>query len=121
MAENGRVQPQLVDELEEFVRQGDLWDQAEVEHLVDRLESESRATGDPNPGRLSSPFRALLVRMRAGDVSDRMAHEIEAVVLPRLWKVMEAARDGLPPGEVRTRIEVLDRRLSRTLAEEAGG
>jgi hypothetical protein len=31
---------------------------------------------------------------------------------------MEAARDELPPGELRTRIEVMNRRLARIFAEE---
>jgi hypothetical protein len=31
---------------------------------------------------------------------------------------MEAARDGLPDAELRTRIEVFNRRLSRTFAQE---
>jgi hypothetical protein len=41
------------------------------------------------------------------------------VAYPRLWKVLEAVRGGLPDGELRIRIEVMGRRLSRTFAEES--
>ena len=66
-------------------------------------------------------MRALLVRMSMGDVPPRMANDVEGILYPRIWKVMEAARDGLPDGELRTRIEVLNRRLSRRLVEERPG
>jgi len=60
---------------------------------------------------------------RAGVGNDRavrneVAANIEAVAYPCLWKVLEAVRGGLPDGELRTRIEVMGRRLSRTFAEE---
>jgi len=54
-----------------------------------------------------------------GPVPLRLSANIEAVAYPRLWKVLEAVRGGLPDGELRTRIEVMGRRLSRTFAEES--
>jgi hypothetical protein len=111
----------LVDELEEFVRRGGLWDRSELDGLVTRLERESEETGDPIPRLLAHPLRALLVRLGMGDVPRRMANDVEGILYPRIWKVMEAARDGLPDGELRTRIEVLNRRLSRRLVEERPG
>lgn len=111
----------LVDELEEFVRRGALWDVDELETLVGRLEAEAEETDDPIPRLLAGPLRAVFLRIRMGEVSRRMANDIEGIVYPRIWKVMEAARDGLPDGELRTRIEVLNRRLSRRLVEERPG
>jgi hypothetical protein len=52
-----------------------------------------------------------------------VASDVEGVVYPRLWKIMEAVGDGMPDGELRTRIEVFNRRLARCFANEftAGG
>ncbi len=108
----------LVDEWEEFIRAGSLWDPVALEALIERLESESTASGDPVPRLLAPPLRAILLRMGMGEVPQRMSHDVEGIVYPRIWKVMEAARDGLPDAELRTRIEVLNRRLSRRLVEE---
>ena len=113
------MRPELVDEIEEFVRKGQLWHVDHLNDLIGRLEAEAEATDDPIPRQLSAPLRALLVRMRIGEVSNRLASDVEGVIYPRLWKVMEAARDGLPDGELRTRIEVFNRRLSRMFAQEA--
>jgi len=112
------VREELVDEIEEFIRRGRLWHADELNVLITRLEAESSSTGDPIPQQLSAPLRALLLRMRIGAVPNRLASDVEGIVYPRLWKVMEAARDGLPDAELRTRIEVFNRRLSRTFAQE---
>ena len=109
---------ELVDELEEFVRRGQLWDPAELEALVERLEQEAVDTKDPIPSMLARPFNSLLVRQRIGNLPTRMAHDIEGIIYPRLWKVMEAVRDGMPDGELRTRVEVMNRRLARRFAQE---
>jgi hypothetical protein len=111
----------LVDELEEFVRRGQLWEPAELEALVERLEQEAITTSDPIPSMLARPFNSLLVRQQMGNLPPRMAHDIEGIVYPRLWKVMEAVRDGMPDGELRTRVEVMNRRLARRFAQEQSG
>jgi hypothetical protein len=98
-----------------------LWDDAELRALVANLDHESETQHDPIPSLLSRPLRSLLVRMQIGEVPPRMADDVEGIVYPRLWKVMEAVRDGLPDGELRTRIEVLNRRLARRFAEEQPG
>jgi len=113
------MRAELVDEIEDFVRRGKLWQSDDLNELIARLESESDSTGDPIPRQLSAPLRALLLRMRIGAVPNRLASDVEGIVYPRLWKVMEAARDGLPDAELRTRIEVFNRRLSRTFAQES--
>lgn len=112
------MRAELVDELEEFVRRGRLWQQADVSALIDRLEAETDETGDPIPHLLCTPLKSLLVRMKIGVVPSATAADVEAIVYPRLWKVMEAARDDLPEAELRIRIEVMNRRLSRVFAEE---
>ena len=109
---------ELADELEEFVRRGSLWDAGELGAMVARLEEVSDATDDPIPHLLSRPLASLLVRMQMGSLAPRFADDVEGIVYPRLWKVLEAIRDGMPDGELRTRIEVLNRRLARRFAEE---
>jgi hypothetical protein len=114
----GSMQLELADELEEFVRRGGLWDPAELGTMISHLERVSDTTDDPIPRMLSRPLASLLVRLRTGEPAPRFANDVEGIVYPRLWKVMEAVRDGMPDGELRTRIEVLNRRLARRFAEE---
>lgn len=109
---------ELADDLEDFVRRGELWDPAELTRLVTDLEREGAETDDPIPAMLAQPFTSLLLRQRMGEITPRMAHDIEGIIYPRLWKVMEAVREDLPDGEVRTRVEVLNRRLARRFVEE---
>ncbi|MEO5679204.1 MAG: hypothetical protein ABIS47_06010 [Acidimicrobiales bacterium] len=108
----------VADDLEAFVESGALWDPAAVEALVARLDAETAATGDPLPAQLARPLGSVLWRLRLGPVPTRLAADIEAVAYPRLWKVLEAVRQGLPDGELRIRIEVMGRRLSRRFADE---
>lgn len=108
----------MADDLEAFVQAGDLWEPAALAAIVARLERESEATGDPIPASLSRPLASLLTRLRLGAVESRFADDVEGIIYPRVWKVIEAVRDGMPDGELRTRIEVLNRRLARRFAEE---
>lgn len=112
------MRAEVVDELEEFVRRGRLWNEDELTALIGRLEAEWRDAGDAIAHLLCAPLQSLLVRMRLAEVPPSVRVELEAVLYPRLWKVMEAARDDLPEAELRTRVEVLNRRLSRIFAEE---
>jgi hypothetical protein len=115
------VRIELADELEEFIRAGDIWHVEALEVFIARLEAESDATDDPLPRMLSRPMSSLLWRMKLGEPDKRFADDVEGIVYPRLWKVMEAVRDEMPDGELRTRIEVLNRRLARRFADEAPG
>jgi len=117
----GPMRLEMVDELEDFITKGALWDDAELSRLIASLEQESDDHDDPIPRLLSQPLRSVLVRMQMKNVSPRMVNDVEGIVYPRVWKVMEAIRDGLPDGELRTRIEVLNRRLARRFAEEQPG
>lgn len=118
--DNGRVRSDLVDELEDFVGRGDLGSGEDVGALVRRLRSEAEERGDGNASLLADALRPLLSRVQAGGVPRCTLHELEAIVYPRMWKVMEAALGGLSDGEVRTRITALGRRLEHRLADEAG-
>lgn len=112
---------EIVEELEEFIRAGQMWDPDELGALIARLEQESDQTDDPVPRLLSRPLSSLLWRMRIGELDPRFADDVEGIIYPRLWKVMEAVWDGMPDSELRTRIEVLNRRLARRFAEEQPG
>jgi hypothetical protein len=115
------VRVEIVEELEEFIRAGQMWDKDELGALIALLEKESDTTDDPVPRLLSRPLSSLLWRMKIGDLDPRFANDVEGIVYPRLWKVMEAVWDGMPDSELRTRIEVLNRRLARRFAEEQPG
>jgi hypothetical protein len=114
---NGRMRAGLVEELEEFVRAGDIWDPVQLGALVAALETEGH-DGDPIAGLLAHPLRSVGLRAEMGELPSRTARDIEGIVFPRLWKVMEAIRDDMPPGELRVRIEVFNRRLARCFAAE---
>jgi len=50
-----------------------------------------------------------------GPLSKGLVADIEGVVYPRLWKLIEAVWDGLPDAELRTRVSGLDDRLAALL------
>jgi len=120
VGETAPVDAAIADDLEELIRAGTLWDADALNALVGRLEHEATATDDQLLGLLGSSLRSVLMRLRIGPVPATVAAGVEAVVYPRLWKVMEALRDDLPDGELRIRIEVMNRRLARTFVEELG-
>lgn len=109
----------LADELEEFIRRGDLWDDAACGAMVDRLRVEASSTDDPLPARVGGFLNAVRIRNQMGELPLGLACDIEGVVYPRLWKLIEGVRDGMPDGELRTRIEVMNRRLSRLFVEQS--
>ena len=111
----------LVDELEEFVRRGGLWDEAQLAALLARLEADAADNGDVVAGLLVGPLRSVGLRRQRGEVPSRVARDVEGIVYPRLWKIMEAVRDEMPEGELRIRVEVFNRRLARCFAEEHRG
>jgi hypothetical protein len=108
---------ELADDLEEFVRLGNLWDAHECAAMVDQLTAESEG-GDPLPARLGRFLEAVSIRMRISDVPSQLRVQIDAIVYPRVWKVIEGIRDGMPDAELQTRIEVMNRRLARLFVEE---
>jgi hypothetical protein len=108
----------LVDELEEFVRRGALWDSAELAALIATLEADAAGEGDAIAGLLTQTLRSVELRTQLGELPKRVACDVEGIVYPRLWKIMEAVRDDMPDGELRTRVEVFNRRLARCFAAE---
>src|SRR5579884_4350065 len=106
---NGRVRLAVVDEIEEFVRAGALWDERHRAELISALERD----GDAIAALLTHPLRSVGLRAEQGEIPKRLASDLEGIVYPRLWKIMEAVRDEMPDGELRVRIEVFHRRLAR--------
>jgi hypothetical protein len=109
------VTPHVVALLEQFFETGFTWDEAELADLCDRLE----ALGGSPVAELARGFAAVRLRLQTGELPEFLRPQVEAVIYPRLWKVLEAVRAGLPEGEQRTRVQVLNRRLARLLASEA--
>ena len=109
---------ELADELEEFVRLGHLWSTEHCRAMIDRLTAESAESDDPLPARLGRFLDAVNIRTRIADVPSHLRVQIDAIVYPRVWKVIEGIRDGMPDSELRTRIEVMNRRLARLFVEE---
>jgi hypothetical protein len=108
------VAPDVVAFLEQLFETGFTWDEAELAELSGRLEA---LNGSP-VAELAHGFAGVRLRLRRGDMAEPLRREVEAVVYPRLWKVLEAVRAGLPEGEQRARVHVLNRRLARLLASE---
>jgi hypothetical protein len=109
------VEPDVIGLLEELFDTGFDWDEAHLADLAGRLGS----LGASPVAELAHGFAGVRLRMQAGPVSEPLRREVEAVIYPRLWKVLEAVRAGLPEGEQRARVQVLNRRLARLLAAEA--
>ena len=108
----------MADELEAFIEAGTLWDPEGCGAMVARLAAESELTGDPLPNRIGRFLESIRLRQRVADVTPTLRARIEAIAYPRLWKLIEAIRDGMPDGEIRTRLEVMNRRLARLFVEE---
>lgn len=107
--------PDVVAFLEQLFETGFTWDEPELAELSGRLE----ALGGSPVAELAHGFAGVRLRLQMGDIPEPLRREIEAVIYPRLWKVLEAVRAGLPEGEQRARVHVLNRRLARLLASEA--
>jgi hypothetical protein len=109
------VEPDVVAFLEQLFETGFAWDEAELADLSDRL----AAFGGSPVAELAHAFAGVRLRLGMGGAPEPLRREVEAVIYPRLWKVLEAVRAGLPEGEQRARVHVLNRRLARLLAGEA--
>lgn len=109
------MQADVVAFLEQLFEAGFVWDETELADLAGRLEA---LVGSPVAG-LAHGFTGVRLRLATGDVPEPLRREVEAVIYPRLWKVLEAVRAGLPEGEQRARVQVLNRRLAQLLAAEA--
>lgn len=112
------VRAEVADDLEGFIEAGSLWDPSALAAFVARLAVIAEEDSDPLVGRLGRFLEAVRLRQQVGEVPPRMRAEIEAVVYPRGWKVIEAVRADMPDGELRTRLEVMNRRLARLFVDE---
>ncbi|MGH9005428.1 MAG: hypothetical protein ACRDYV_20075, partial [Acidimicrobiia bacterium] len=107
--------PDVVAFLEQLFEGGITWDEGELGGLCARL----AALGGSPVAELGQGFAEVRRRLQTGEMPEALRREVEAVIYPRLWKVLEAVRTGLPEGEQRARVQVLNRRLARLLATEA--
>jgi hypothetical protein len=107
------VRPEVVDQLETFISEEGLWSQERLQAMVERLEAEADAVCH----RLAADLSAVLRRSRSRPVPTSLVADIEGVLYPRLWKLMEAVWDGLPEAELYTRLQGLDRRLAPLLVD----
>ncbi|HWH34933.1 MAG TPA: hypothetical protein VNT56_06375 [Acidimicrobiales bacterium] len=102
--------------LEALIAGEGLWhDEGGLETLVSRLAEAS----DPASLTLAAVLGSLLARRRRGPVPVRLAADIDGVVYPRLWKILEAVWDELPASEVRVRLDSLAARLAPLLERAA--
>lgn len=106
---------ELAEEIERLIERNALWDDVELERFAERLAAAE--PGGPAAD-LSHTFVALRLRLEMGPVPERTRRDVEGVVYPRLWKVVEAVRDDLPEGEQLVRVQVLNRRLARLFVAE---
>ncbi len=106
---------EVVDELEAFIATESLWDAEALAAMVSRLGGEEDSVSPV----LAANLAAVLGRIRRAPLSVRLTADVEGVVYPRLWKVMEGVWDGLPETELRTRASGLDRRLAPLLGGPA--
>jgi len=105
------VHAAVAEELETFIADGDLWRDDRLAAMVERLTAEP----DEAWRTLAVDLGAVLAHSRMGPLSKGLVADIEGVVYPRLWKLMEAVWDGLPDAELRTRVSGLDDRLAALL------
>jgi hypothetical protein len=112
------VRAEVADDLEDFVEAGSLWDPPALAAFVSHLAAVADEDDDVLVGRLGRFLEAVRLRQQVGEVTPAMRAEIEAVVYPRVWKMIEAIRTDMPEGELRTRLEVMNRRLARLFVEE---
>ncbi len=112
------MRARVVEALEGFIERGDMWDVPAMTRIVDLLEREGEERDDRLSLMLAKVFAAVLLRMHMAPIDPHLAVDIQAHVYQRLYKVLEAVYDDLPEAEVRTRIEVFHRRLSRMIVDE---
>jgi hypothetical protein len=101
----------LADELERLIEQDAVWESGELGRCAQRL----AASPDEPAASLARCFSLLQGRLEATSVDDRLRRDVEGVLYPRLWKVVEALRDGLPSGEQLNRVRALEHRLTELL------
>jgi hypothetical protein len=101
----------LADELERLIEQDAVWESGQLGGCAERL----AVSPDPSATSLARCFSVLQGRLEGALVDDRLRRDVEGVLYPRLWKVVEALRDGLPTGERLNRVGALERRLTELL------
>ncbi len=103
----------VVEKLEAFIADEDLWHEDALAAMVGCLAAEA----DGAWRALAANLAAVLARCQASPLSRSLMADIEGVVYPRVWKLMEAVWDELPDAELRTRVAGLDDRLAPLLGQ----
>jgi hypothetical protein len=102
-----------------FIEEGHLWSPGELDSLLERLVSEGRKAGNEALAvRLAAGFEPLVERRRGDPLPLRLRADLEAVVYPRLWKLVEGIQGGVADGELDNRINALRRGIARVLDGE---
>ncbi|MGH8993495.1 MAG: hypothetical protein ACRDZ7_18455 [Acidimicrobiia bacterium] len=105
----------LADELEHLIEHDAVWVRGELGRCAQRL-----AAIPAEPAASLARCLTLLETALEGAGDDRLRRDVEGILYPRLWKVVEALRDGLPAGEQLNRVRALDRRLTALLKPGEG-
>jgi len=107
----------VVGQVLRFIEEGHLWQAGELDSLLDRLRTNAPGEGEFAP-RLADAFTPLVDRRSGGTMSLRLQVDLEAVIYPRLWKIVEGVQTDVMDGELYNRIDGLRRGLARVLDEE---
>ena len=110
MRRSALVDRDVAEEIEEFVRRGGATSSTELEQLGAHL-ARSGPVGS-HLGSVLAPWQAVV---GSGPVSATRQIDVEALVYPRLWRIIEAVRDDLPVGEIENRVRGLEVRLTELL------
>lgn len=101
----------LADELERLIEQDAVWETAELRRGVGRI----AVVPGPPAAALARCLTFLADRLEEGPCPEEVRRDVEGLVYPRVWKLLEAVRDGLPESEQLIRIRALEERLTRLL------
>ena len=107
----------LVDEVLVFIEAGDIWIDGRLDALVAALRS-GQSDGHALPSLLADGFGPLIERQAVGPVPIRLRADLEAVVYPRLWKLVEGILGEMTAGELVNRVDALHRGLNTVLHNE---
>ena len=102
--------------MEEFIEGAGPASAAAVADLCARLRSDG-----PVASQLADGLEPLARTLEQGPLSGRRQMDVDALVLPRLWRLVEGWRDGLPDGEMLNRVHGLSDRLAELVRRPDDG
>jgi hypothetical protein len=111
------VRDWIIGQVLHFIEEGLLWKPGELDSLLDRLRTAAPG-GDDFALRLANGFTPLAERRLGSPLPLRLRVDLEAVVYPRLWKIVEGMQGDVLDGELHNRVDALRRGLARVLDDE---